>query len=1288
MSSSPIRILYYPDRIVLQNIRGFLNDKNVDLSDINAIIDATNKLATNVEQPESSFLVLPFDGQPTETNKEPVGRPLGVEAAVGFLGVLHLFSGPFAIFALQVKQVGQLPGAIPIYAIVKIRFAKLFVGADSKADRELGSTQTKLLESGHVFFSVDCDLTRRLQKQYSSSDTLRDSASSFWWNYHLCKYLGDSYSNRWCLKTIYGFVETTELQFSCHEHTNNALEDWKGNQSEAFMMTLISRRSRKRAGLRYITRGIDRRGDVANFVETEQIVWKSSSERTKNCSFSSYVIIRGSVPVFWRQNKGSVKPPPELDAPLDLCRSSFRKHFQNLVSSYGSVVALSLVDQKGSEAILAATYARHFELDMDELCSELSTESGSAFYRPQLVSFDFHFHCSGTDWERGMQTLLQQVKSFATRQKFFVLHCGDEKSAVRSVQDGVFRVNCVDCLDRTNVAQSAIARHLLVPQAKSVYVAGVHWNRMKSNSSSNVGGPVRLEASSESQFNKIWSNNADILSRQYAGTGALKTDYTRSGKRSTKGLFKDGVNSVMRMYYKNFVDEERQDAMDLWLGVAVANSLFSRTLLWSRYNNVQRLSPGGDKQYVMVELREQGMVVTSPESIHYEYPRKSFLQWSKRLSTSGKARLRLWFDESLYPESLPIANPLDLHFHKGGPAARERFLRALVSWSDLSIPNYGERVRVRIFATSHEAPLSFSDWGIPDLSEDSSHRSDIEILCLIVPIPGPNSRKYGLAAVPLDMETFGYRLISAVAADRKLGPAMAVFIKGNISKGLVMEVNEHAYRSTSNPVVATQTHSGSRNPVFNGHNGGVAISLEVSGVALGFVGVHVQGPRELFDILTHLRVGRPDIDITNQFPYFYLSGIVHGDLHWSRRNERGDPIWAKMADGAQVMALSHGISLMKNSFPGMEYLENLDFHQRRLVSSTTGGIDVHPLIDEYIPGKPLPRLTKEMVVCDIWISHLAAGNLRLPPGTDPGIPLNFYVMFENDWVEDGVATKVVQRGNQPYWSEVVLIRMLLTQDVADLGDVYLFGRVMIETPFVEDIVAGYFILPQHATGNFDVPIRLGGVYAGHLLGCLQIQKTPMTDDTSMLWMDSKFPQEEEEEEEERERVDDSASRPSPHIKRTNKKKVRKWVGKVTNIFRNRHRSGSDAFHTPKSFSEEARQVTNEGPGIEQFVQEEDSPSNNNNNNDNSLLASSSSSEESSAAYSDREQLVVSSEQAQHHETASPLVDLEEDATTHSDPSNTTPAWSTSLKNLSIHEPGERSKQDNPPSVDDLLSSSM
>ena len=53
---------------------------------------------------------------------------------------------------------------------------------------------------------------------------------------------------------------------------------------------------------------------------------------------------------------------------------------------------------------------------------------------------------------------------------------------------------------------------------------------------------------------------------QYAGTGAQKTDFTRTGKRTRLGALKDGVNAVTRYYYNNFVDGFRQDAMDLFLG--------------------------------------------------------------------------------------------------------------------------------------------------------------------------------------------------------------------------------------------------------------------------------------------------------------------------------------------------------------------------------------------------------------------------------------------------------------------------------------------------------------------------------------------------------------------------------------------------------------------------------------------------------------------------------------------------------------------------------------------------
>ena len=41
---------------------------------------------------------------------------------------------------------------------------------------------------------------------------------------------------------------------------------------KTFLITLISRRSVKRSGLRYLRRGVDEDGNVANAVETEQIL--------------------------------------------------------------------------------------------------------------------------------------------------------------------------------------------------------------------------------------------------------------------------------------------------------------------------------------------------------------------------------------------------------------------------------------------------------------------------------------------------------------------------------------------------------------------------------------------------------------------------------------------------------------------------------------------------------------------------------------------------------------------------------------------------------------------------------------------------------------------------------------------------------------------------------------------------------------------------------------------------------------------------------------------------------
>ena len=57
-------------------------------------------------------------------------------------------------------------------------------------------------------------------------------------------------------------------------------------------------------------------------------------------------------------------------------------------------------------------------------------------------------------------------------------------------------------------------------------------------------------------FRNIWTDNADRMSIMYSGTPALKTDFTRTGKRGFKGVLNDGSNSIQRYFYNNFLDYE------------------------------------------------------------------------------------------------------------------------------------------------------------------------------------------------------------------------------------------------------------------------------------------------------------------------------------------------------------------------------------------------------------------------------------------------------------------------------------------------------------------------------------------------------------------------------------------------------------------------------------------------------------------------------------------------------------------------------------------------------------
>ena len=70
----------------------------------------------------------------------------------------------------------------------------------------------------------------------------------------------------------------------------------------------------------------------------------------------------------------------------------------------------------------------------------------------------------------------------------------------------------------------------------------------------------------EDTFREFWTDNANRLSVLYSGTGALKVDFTRYGKRSRAGELEDGKRAVSRYFINNFYDTYNQNALDLVLG--------------------------------------------------------------------------------------------------------------------------------------------------------------------------------------------------------------------------------------------------------------------------------------------------------------------------------------------------------------------------------------------------------------------------------------------------------------------------------------------------------------------------------------------------------------------------------------------------------------------------------------------------------------------------------------------------------------------------------------------------
>lgn len=217
------------------------------------------------------------------------------------------------------------------------------------------------------------------------------------------------------------------------------------------------------------------------------------------------------------------------------------------MEKYGHVTVINLLSaDKSGEATLIAAF--------EPFCIMKSKENPTDFsYR----FFDFHTRCRGQRYDM-INELLDNTSDFLN---FYMFHAEFE-GAPESVQKGVFRTNCLDCLDRTNVVQGYIAWESLVKQLQFI----------------GVNCPTRYEEAESSQigvlFRIIWTENADVLSIQYTSTGSTISSVTKEGKHGLKGYITHGLRSLGRFYAANMEDSARQKCIEILLNSSIDPSLF------------------------------------------------------------------------------------------------------------------------------------------------------------------------------------------------------------------------------------------------------------------------------------------------------------------------------------------------------------------------------------------------------------------------------------------------------------------------------------------------------------------------------------------------------------------------------------------------------------------------------------------------------------------------------------------------------------------------------------------
>ncbi|CAD5215599.1 unnamed protein product [Bursaphelenchus xylophilus] len=510
----------------------------------------------------SSSIVTPSEKWSTRRNPNP-GLIRTLDKALGIIGAVKFLEGYYLLVVTKARVAASI-GHHVIYKVEDVSMIYLLAsGSPVSADEQRYAKLFQTVDmTTDFYFSYTYDLSRNLQENVLKAKGLHFNKTSyssemtaenkFVWNEYLLEpFRKNDVSKKWTVELVHGYVayQIVELPFA------------------KLTLAVLARRSSRYAGTRFLKRGTNFEGHVANDVETEQIVWDmNSSPSLITGRFSGFVQRRGSVPLFWSQDpatRGVVGKPPiyiDLVEPHGLTTAA---HFKELRRKYSHpIMVINLVkrrEKRHHENLLheqflkTVKYLNEFRKPgrkIDYISFDVAKCNKTGLVLPRLEQLGLK-SVLRTGWFQSFPELMgHKIRRHPLLNSFDPL-CSEDGQLI--LQHGLARTNCVDCLDRTNVAQYGIGRIALGFQLYGLGYVDEPW--------------ISVNGELCRAYEDLFDEHGDTLALQYAGSQLVHSIKTYKKTSAFQERSRDVIQTISRYYSNTFNDFEKQNGINLFLGI-------------------------------------------------------------------------------------------------------------------------------------------------------------------------------------------------------------------------------------------------------------------------------------------------------------------------------------------------------------------------------------------------------------------------------------------------------------------------------------------------------------------------------------------------------------------------------------------------------------------------------------------------------------------------------------------------------------------------------------------------